>query len=660
MFIPSAINIFTPLANGGYAKTTMSTQSTPTSSTERTELFRDLAQVAQETLLLTNVLDAIATAASVGDVIQIIEYGINNVLPSTSWHNVTLALLDETGGHLQVYRRPGAAGSRYWTSVRSGVVAAADDLGVEIEMLFGDRNSQVDLFRAALAARVDGIAIAPVDVAALEPLFAEAARLGVPVITFDTPPMSGSAALAYVGTDNQRAGRLAGEALIKLLPNDALVAASVDSVLAENGMERVMGVEEALAATSIQMLPPFAEDYDPVRGRQLARDTLRDTPNLRGAFGACVSNGPNWGAVVDEVGLAGQVQIVCFDLGADTIHMLQRGTIQAVVAQREFVMGYRTVELLSRVLAEGANDAFADGRVIDTGADLVTLERTPWSIALADYLRSQVRPRPRPGLRESLFTRPTPARLCVIGMAEVGEQAISERGVAFDPTSDLGQIVSRNQPSLIRSEAGTQVSVPLIVHGVSFGALSLESSLTDACSPADLVLLERVASALAMAIQNVRLFCQLDRRAKELEDGSRIQRAMLQTIAELSSPVVPVARGILVVPMVGTVDSQRAAQFVETLLTSISTHHARVVIIDITGVTVVDTNVAHHLVQAAQAAQLLGAEVVLVGITPAVAQTVVQLGVQLPGMATRADLASGVVYALARTGARIVYDTMTR
>jgi len=633
----------------------MNPQSTPAFSTERTELFRDLAQVAQETLLLTNVLDAIATAASVGDVIQTIEYGINNVLPSTSWQNVTLALLDETGERVQVYRRPGAAASRYWTNVRSGVVAAADDLGVKVEMLFGDRDSQAEQLRTALAARVDGIAIAPVDVATLEPLFAEAARMGIPVITFDTPPLPRSAALAYVGTDNRLAGRLAGEALVRLLPANALVAASVDSALAENGMERVMGVEEALAATSIQMLPPFAENYDPARGRQLARDALRDTPDLRGAFGACVSNGPNWGAAVDEAGLAGQVQIVCFDLGADAIHMLQRGTIQAVVAQREHLMGYRAVELLGRVLAEGADAALANGNVIDTGADLVTLERTPWSIALADYLRNQVRPRPQPGLRETLHDRATPIRLHVIGMVEVGEQAITERMIAFDPTSELGQIIGRSQSRLISGEAGTQVGIPLIIHGTVLGALSLESPIADACSPADLTLLERVASALAMAIENVRLFRQLDRRANELEEASRIQSAMLQTIAELSSPVVPVARGVLVVPMVGTVDSHRAAQFVETLLTSIRAHQARVVIIDITGVMVVDTNVAHHLVQAARAAQLLGAEVVLVGITPAVAQTVVQLGVQLPGMATRADLESGMAYALARTGGRIVY-----
>ncbi|MBC8160019.1 MAG: substrate-binding domain-containing protein [Roseiflexaceae bacterium] len=632
----------------------------PLAESERTALFRDLAQVSQETLLLTNVLDAIATATSVGDVVQMIEYGINNVLPSTSWGDITLALRDESGQYLQIYRRAGAAGGRYWTNMRSGAVAASDDLGVQVEFVLGTAESQLTLLRAAIDQRVDAIAIAPIDAAALEPLVAEAMQANIPLIAFDSPPLPGSAVLAYIGTDNRAAGRLAGQALAQLLPAGGTVACSVDSLLAESAMERLMGAEEALAATTIQMLPPFEEGYDAEHGRELARTTLRDVEQLHGAFGAGGANGPNWGAAALEAGLVGQLKIVAFDLGADTIHMLKAGTIHAVVAQREATMAYRAVELLCRLLVEDRADTLASGTQIDTGADVVTLERTAWSVALADYLRRYSRPQPQPGLREKLRTRATPIKLRMIGMAEVGTHGVAERTVSFDRSSELGQIIVRGQSQLQSSAEGTNIAIPLLMRGETLGVLSLQSSMPNACSPDDLALLERVAAALAMAVENVRLFRQLDRRARELEDAARIQSAMLQTIAELSSPVVPVARGVLVVPMVGTIDSYRAAQFVETLLGAISAHNAHVVIIDITGVSVVDTNVAHHIVQAAQSAQLLGAEVVLVGITPAVAQTVVQLGVQLSGMTTRADLASGFTYALARTGGRLVYDKVTR
>jgi rsbT co-antagonist protein RsbR len=102
------------------------------------------------------------------------------------------------------------------------------------------------------------------------------------------------------------------------------------------------------------------------------------------------------------------------------------------------------------------------------------------------------------------------------------------------------------------------------------------------------------------------------------------------------------------------VDSRRAEQIMDVLLEGVSNRRARVVILDITGVPVVDTSVANHLLQATQAVRLLGAECVLVGITPEVAQTVVGLGVDLRGLTTRSDLQGGIEYALRRMGQRIV------
>jgi anti-anti-sigma regulatory factor len=123
------------------------------------------------------------------------------------------------------------------------------------------------------------------------------------------------------------------------------------------------------------------------------------------------------------------------------------------------------------------------------------------------------------------------------------------------------------------------------------------------------------------------------------------QQHLLETIQEMSTPVVPVMKGIIVLPLVGTIDSRRAEHVVEALLAGIQAHRARVALMDITGVPVVDTAVAQLLLQAAAAARLLGTEVVLVGIRPEVAQTIVGLGVDLSEITTRADLQSGVEYA---------------
>jgi rsbT co-antagonist protein RsbR len=125
------------------------------------------------------------------------------------------------------------------------------------------------------------------------------------------------------------------------------------------------------------------------------------------------------------------------------------------------------------------------------------------------------------------------------------------------------------------------------------------------------------------------------------------QQQLIDTIRELSAPLLPVHDRILVLPLIGHIDSTRSAQIMESLLMGVQRYQARFVIVDITGVPVVDTAVANHLIQATRATSLLGARCMLVGIAPEVAQTLVQLGVDLSGLVTRADLQAGIAYALA-------------
>ncbi len=142
------------------------------------------------------------------------------------------------------------------------------------------------------------------------------------------------------------------------------------------------------------------------------------------------------------------------------------------------------------------------------------------------------------------------------------------------------------------------------------------------------------------------------------EEQARAQEELIKAqrkiISELSTPVIPLMEGILVLPVIGSVDSERARRITEVVLEEVSRYRARVMIMDITGVPVVDTAVANALIRTATATRLLGAETVLVGITPAVAQTVIQLGVDLEGLTTRADLQSGVEYALKMLGQALV------
>ncbi len=121
------------------------------------------------------------------------------------------------------------------------------------------------------------------------------------------------------------------------------------------------------------------------------------------------------------------------------------------------------------------------------------------------------------------------------------------------------------------------------------------------------------------------------------------QRAALR---ELSAPLLPISQHTVVLPLVGTIDSQRAQQIMETLLEGVARHHAETAIVDITGVQVVDTQVANALIQTAQAVRLLGAQVVLTGIGPTMAQTLVGLGVDLSSIETRGTLQAGIAHVL--------------
>ncbi|XXT14697.1 STAS domain-containing protein [Sorangium sp. So ce429] len=129
---------------------------------------------------------------------------------------------------------------------------------------------------------------------------------------------------------------------------------------------------------------------------------------------------------------------------------------------------------------------------------------------------------------------------------------------------------------------------------------------------------------------------------------AEIIRAQEMSLRALSTPLLPIARGVIVMPLIGTVDQGRAQRVLEALLGGIVTHEARKVILDITGVPVVDAGVADALIKTAQAVKLLGATVILTGIQPKIAQTLVELGVDLSSLVTRGTLESGIAHVLDR------------
>lgn len=131
------------------------------------------------------------------------------------------------------------------------------------------------------------------------------------------------------------------------------------------------------------------------------------------------------------------------------------------------------------------------------------------------------------------------------------------------------------------------------------------------------------------------------------------QLRLEHVVSELAVPVVPLLDGVIILPLVGSIDTNRAQQVMESLLLGISERQADVAIIDITGVPVVDTAVANYVFQAVQAARLLGTHVVLTGIGAAMAQTLINLGIDFSAITTRNSLRDGIEAALERLGMQI-------
>jgi anti-anti-sigma regulatory factor len=138
-------------------------------------------------------------------------------------------------------------------------------------------------------------------------------------------------------------------------------------------------------------------------------------------------------------------------------------------------------------------------------------------------------------------------------------------------------------------------------------------------------------------------------RKRAEEERNNLQREVIKAqqdlLAELSTPLIPIRQGLVVMPLIGAMNAERAGQMLETLLRGVTESGARVAIVDVTGVQAVDSHVANMLMRSARSVRLLGAEVIITGIRPGVAQVLVGLGVDLSEVVTRRTLQGGIEYA---------------
>ena len=163
---------------------------------------------------------------------------------------------------------------------------------------------------------------------------------------------------------------------------------------------------------------------------------------------------------------------------------------------------------------------------------------------------------------------------------------------------------------------------------------------------------ERLAATLR--IERLMDRCVLILVASFVSAREDVIKRQTESLREVSTPVITLWDSILLMPLVGVVDSVRAQHISERLLEAIGESEAEVTLIDVTGVPVMDTSVARHILKTVAAAEMLGTRVVLTGISPSTAQTMVKLGIDMSGVPTRGSLKAGMALALTLTRRRIV------
>jgi ribose transport system substrate-binding protein len=240
----------------------------------------------------------------------------------------------------------------FWTIARRGVEKADAELAdVETEFRLtsdGTAAEQQRIVDDLLTRGVDGIAISPIDPQNQTALINGAAKRAL-VFTQDSDAPQ-TERTCYIGTDNLAAGRQAGQLIREAIPEGGPIMLFVGKLDARNAQERVQGIREALAGSTINIIDVRTDDVDDVRAKANAADTLVRYPDIKGLVGLWAYNGPAILNAAREAGKAGRVRIIAFDEADETLAGVREGLIHATVVQQPFEFGYQAIVRMAQAL----------------------------------------------------------------------------------------------------------------------------------------------------------------------------------------------------------------------------------------------------------------------------------------------------------------------
>jgi len=266
---------------------------------------------------------------------------------------VILLVLSACRGHRKkvIAVIPKATSHLFWVSVHAGAMAAGNDLGVEVDwngpVTETDFSRQIQIVDSMIARHVDGLALAAQDRTALDASLDRAAREHIPVTVFDSG-VDSTNYMSFVATNNYEAGQMAARKLAELLHDKGSIAMVLHVPGSNSTMERERGFEETMAKEfpRIQIVQKQYGMSDRSKARAAAENILTAHPDLDGIFASTEPSSVGTSLALKSRQLDGKIKFVAFDAADSMVEDLKTGTIDALVAQDPFRIGYEAVHTL--------------------------------------------------------------------------------------------------------------------------------------------------------------------------------------------------------------------------------------------------------------------------------------------------------------------------
>ncbi len=264
--------------------------------------------------------------------------------------------------------------SEFWKIAAAGVRKYEQDGKVQVDVKMpanGTTEEQNQILENLSSQGYDGIAvsvIAPNDQVPVLDKVAAKTKL----ITFDSDAPK-STRLLYIGTNNYEAGKVLGGEIVKLLPNGGKMAVFVGTLSADNAIQRLKGITDAIAGHKIEIVDKREDNTDRAKARSNVEDIINAHSDLNLVAGLWSYNGPAMAAAIEALGKKGKIIAAAFDEEDGTLNAIANGTIDVTVVQKPFQFGYLSSKWLQDLATKGdvAKAEVPAGRVIDTGVEVI-------------------------------------------------------------------------------------------------------------------------------------------------------------------------------------------------------------------------------------------------------------------------------------------------